>query len=38
MKNVIGRAAKAFFGMKIRLWAFILACLQCVGVRYCLKV
>ena len=38
MKNVIGRAAKAFFGMKIRLWAFILACVLCVGVTYGLTV
>ena len=34
MKNGIGRVFKAVFGIKIRLWAFILACALCVGVTY----
>ena len=38
MKNAFGRALKAVFGIKIRLWAFILACVLCVGVTYGLTV
>ena len=34
MKNGMGRVFKAVFGIKIRLWAFILACALCVGVTY----
>ena len=34
MKNGIGRVFKAVFGIKIKLWAFILACALCVGVTY----
>ncbi len=38
MKNVFGRALRAFFGIKIRIWALILACIVCVGVTYGLTV
>lgn len=38
MKNSFGRALKAFFGIKIRFWALILACILCVGVTYGLTV
>ena len=38
MKNGFGRVVKAFFGIKIRFWALILACVLCVGVTYGLTV
>ena len=38
MKGRLGNLAKAFFGIKIRFWAFILACVLCVGVTYGLTV
>lgn len=34
MKNRLGNVAKAFFGIKIRFWVLILACILCVGVTY----
>ena len=38
MKNGFGRVVKAFFGIKIRFWALILACVLCVGMTYGLTV
>ena len=38
MKNGFGRFLHAFFGIKIRFWAFILICAICVGVTYGLTV
>ncbi len=38
MKSRLGNLVKAFFGIKIRFWAFILACVLCVGVTYGLTV
>ena len=38
MKNGFGRLARAFFGLKIRFWAMLLACILCVGVTYGLTV
>ena len=38
MKNSIGRAFRAVFGIKIRLWAVILALLLCFGLTYGLTV
>ncbi len=38
MKNGFSRALKAFFGIKIRFWVFILACVLCVGVTYGMTV
>lgn len=34
MKNRFGGLLRAFFGIKIRFWAFILVCALCVGVTY----
>ncbi len=38
MKNRLGNVVRAFFGIKIRFWALILACILCVGVTYGLTV
>lgn len=38
MKSGFGRLIKAFFGLKIRFWALLLACVLCVGVTYGLTV
>ena len=38
MKGRLGNLVRAFFGIKIRFWAFILACVLCVGVTYGLTV
>lgn len=38
MKGRLGNIVRAFFNIKIRFWAFILACVLCVGVTYGLTV
>ena len=38
MKKGLGRIVKGFFGLKIRFWAMLLACILCVGVTYGLTV
>lgn len=38
MKGRLGNIVRAFFGIKIRFWALILACILCVGVTYGLTV
>lgn len=38
MKRRLGNIVRAFFGIKIRFWALILACILCVGVTYGLTV
>ena len=38
MKNRFGGLLRAFFGIKIRFWAFILACAICVAATYRLTV
>lgn len=38
MKSRLGIIVRAFFGIKIRFWALILACILCVGVTYGLTV
>lgn len=38
MKSRLGNLARAFLGIKIRFWAFILACILCIGVTYGLTV
>ena len=38
MKNRFGGLLRAFFGIKIRFWAFILVCAICVAATYGLTV
>ena len=38
MKRGLGRIVRGFFGLKIRFWALLLACILCVGVTYGLTV